>query len=409
MFQKLKENYTSIFKKYPALSKLALVSLMAEVGYSTVIPTLPLYFTQELKSSVSLFGFVIASYAFTETVLKVPSGYFADRIGRKIFITAGSIIPGVAIFSCVFLKNPYYFIPVWGLVGVAASFLWPNLIAKTSEIVKEEEKAHSLAVFNAAYMIGLCIGPPLGTIINKIFNFKAEDFHIFIFFLSSLFFIISGLIAFFYVPSEKPAPVSKIDSPLKNFIKDISKIFKMRFNLRIIFLISFLQMFAGGILSPVIIIYANNKIGISEEAIRMMFLPLGFFLAVFSLPVGKFVDRIGKIRSIKLSLLILSIVFYTVGFFKNIFILIFYVMIVGISVSFLIPAWLSIISREKEKGVAIGTAGTAQSIGFVLGPVFGGYLYEHIGIIYPFIFSAIVLTLCLVLNIIYLKEENNAK
>src|SRR3989304_590067 len=63
--------------------RVAVVIGLAELGFATIIPLLPLHLTERLGASVKLVGFVVAAFALTETFLKTAWGSVADRLGRR--------------------------------------------------------------------------------------------------------------------------------------------------------------------------------------------------------------------------------------------------------------------------------------------------------------------------------------
>src|SRR5229473_1310914 len=61
-----------LFRRHPALLRLALLALLAELGYAIIVPTLPLYLSEALKTPDRLIGWIVTAFAVVETILQGP-------------------------------------------------------------------------------------------------------------------------------------------------------------------------------------------------------------------------------------------------------------------------------------------------------------------------------------------------
>jgi DHA1 family multidrug resistance protein-like MFS transporter len=97
-------------------------------------------------------------------------------------------------------------------------------------------------------------------------------------------------------------------------------------------------------------------------------------------------------------------------------------MLLGIGFVFAMPAWLAFvsdISAPRLRGTVIGALGTAQGIGAVIGTALGSHLYTNVSIrllgvhisshYAPFFISAIALTLCFCLVLVFIKDGDNRR
>lgn len=403
LFKKIKSTYLSIFAEHPQLIYISVISFLAELGYSIIIPTLPLYLVEGLKAKVILVGLTIGAYALSETIFKIPCGILGDRIGRKWVILLGAFIPGVCFFFMIYIKNPYHFIPLWAVAGFGAAALWPGIIAYLSDIVPPEKRATALSVFNMCYMIGLGVGPPLGVLLNLYFTFRGSNFHLFTFFLAGILLFLSFFLIMIKIKNVRPL------SSTKYSLKNIMDYIRMHPDILSVTLVAFLFMFSGSIVAPVVIIYAKQDIGLSEELIRMLFLPVAIFLAVAAIPIGKFSDKLGKKRALIIGLLIIGVVMIVATEFKTLPSLILLIGMLGVGYGFVLPSWLalvSMVSPKETKGFTVGIAGTGQSFGFILGPVVGAHLWDTFGHKIPFVISGGLLLGCAaVVYLIFRRQD----
>ena len=151
-----------LFRRHPALLRLALLALLAELGYAIIVPTLPLYLSEGLRAPDRLIGWVVTAFAVVETVLQGPFGALGDRIGRKPLIVGGLALSALTPLLMSFIRAPLLFIPLRALDGGGSAALWPAVLATVGDDVGEADRATGMALFNVTYMIGLGLGPPLG-------------------------------------------------------------------------------------------------------------------------------------------------------------------------------------------------------------------------------------------------------
>ena len=122
----------------------ALIVGLAELGFATVIPLLPLHLTERLGASVKLVGAVVASFALVETVFKTAWGSLADRIGRRPTMIAGLVLSSLAPLIMSVLRVPALFIPLRLVDGIGSSALWPAASAIIADTSPRERRATAM-------------------------------------------------------------------------------------------------------------------------------------------------------------------------------------------------------------------------------------------------------------------------
>ncbi len=136
---------------------------------------------------------------------------------------------------------------------------------------------------------------------------------------------------------------------------------------------------------------------LSDQLIGLIFLVLVLAVAIASVPGGRLADRIGRPRTVAWGM-----VFASAGMWMlplagegHIAILGVTALLLGGSYAVSSPAWLALMSETAppgSTGLVMGASETAQGAGFVVGPVLGGLLYDHLGPRAPFVGSALLLT-----------------
>src|SRR3990170_3609800 len=142
--------------------RVAVVIGLAELGFATVIPLLPLHLTERLGASVKMVGFVVAAFALTETILKTAWGSVADRLGRRPMIITGLVVSSIAPLLMSVLRQAGLFTPLRVIDGAGSSALWPAASAIIADTTPPHRRATAMGALNMFFLAGLAFGPTLG-------------------------------------------------------------------------------------------------------------------------------------------------------------------------------------------------------------------------------------------------------
>ncbi len=86
------------------------------------VPILPVYAEDVKGASLEVVGLVVASYGFTQLLLRIPFGLWSDHVGRrKIFVAGGLLLSIGSGLGLAAAANPAFLIAFRGLSGVAAA------------------------------------------------------------------------------------------------------------------------------------------------------------------------------------------------------------------------------------------------------------------------------------------------
>lgn len=151
---------------------------------------------------------------------------------------------------------------------------------------------------------------------------------------------------------------------------------KNKASLSIIFLTVFIDLMGFGILIPLLPTFASKSLNISDFGI-------GIIIAVYSLMqflssplLGRVSDRIGR-RPIILVSLLLTAASYVIFSFAHSFLLLFVSRLLagfGGSNIGVAQAYIADITAKKDRAKGMGIIGAAFGLGFVFGPIIGGFL-----------------------------------
>lgn len=127
--------------------------------YRTILnPLLPLLKTEFGIESDATIGLISTAYFFGYTVMQIPSGILADKVGRKkimipgfLLFAIGPILIGVTpIFSLVIVASV--------IAGIGSGAYYGTAYATSSETIPEEKRGFSTAIINSGSAVGMTIG-----------------------------------------------------------------------------------------------------------------------------------------------------------------------------------------------------------------------------------------------------------
>lgn len=117
------------------------------------IPTLPVYVKKKTES-LSLVGFVLASYGIWQVIIRFPLGIASDRVGRrKPFILAGLILSGLGAWIMGVAKGASGLALGRSLSGFAAS-TWVTLLVFFNGMFPPEDAVRATSMLTLVHSLG---------------------------------------------------------------------------------------------------------------------------------------------------------------------------------------------------------------------------------------------------------------
>ena len=154
---------------------------------------------------------------------------------------------------------------------------------------------------------------------------------------------------------------------------------KKKASLSVIFLTVFIDLMGFGILIPILPTFATKELGVSDFGI-------GLVIGIYSLTqfilnpiLGKVSDKIGRRPIILATLLITASSYIMFSFATSFIYLLLSRMLAGLGGSNIgvAQAYIADITSDEERSKGMGLIGAAFGLGFVFGPMIGGFLSEY--------------------------------
>ncbi len=362
------------------------------VAFSLVFPLLPLYAKLYHASDFTI-GLLGASFAFTQLLFAPLWGAFSDKYGRKPIIAVG-LLGAAASFLLFGLAGNLATLFISRLLqGIFSGASIPAARAFVADITEPKERIREMGRIGASLASGVILGPVIGGMLaekNLAFPFFGAALVAFLCFLFVLLFLPESLrvkngqtIAF---KQELLASFLRIRWGIKNSLMPL-------------FLLSFLWSFAISAYQIAVPLVGVEKFHISLGGTGVLFTILGSINAFIQFfLISKIATALGERQSIVAGLALMALGFATIPFLPSQLTLLYLITaVIGVGSAISRPVITALLSKETSEGqgVTMGTSGAFESLGHLIGPLVGGFLFAF-GIAIPFLFSGGVIIAMLI-------------
>ncbi|MCB4747131.1 MAG: MFS transporter [Sulfurovum sp.] len=351
---------------------LSLVVALRFFGLFIVLPVLSIYALDMKGATPFLAGLVVGGYALTQALFQVPFGLMSDKIGRKktllvgllIFI-AGSIIS--ALSDSIYMLLIGRFLQGAGAIGSVVS-------AMVADLVKEEERAHAMAILGGTIAMSFAAAMIIAPIVGG--NWGIDK----LFWLTAALSIVSIGVLFTAVP--QPPKIIHSYSEREAKTTDVFKD-KALVRMYITFLFHSSIMMMAFYIIPLVLTRSIDLGGFGWEKSELwkVYFPAMIFGFIAMAPAAILGEKYNKGKLI----FIISIIFTFLGFIAMGFASKAWIFVMGVVLFFigfnmfepLLQSFVAKFAKVHQKGAALGVANTFAYIGIFFGGLLSGWVMQH--------------------------------
>lgn len=164
---------------------------------NTYIPIITPYL-ESININASTIGLIMGASGLTQILLQFPLGLLSDSLNkRKVFVILGLLLSALSSLGMFFTENPYVFMILRGLTGIAGSS-WVIMTILFSSYFTKNESGGKISFLTAANNIGQLVAMLTAGIIATIFSYTGT-------FLAGAIVGITGTILSFFIKENKVA------------------------------------------------------------------------------------------------------------------------------------------------------------------------------------------------------------
>ncbi len=347
---------------------LSLIIGMRFFGLFVVMAVLSAYAHDLPGATPMLIGLAVGGYALTQAALQVPFGVLSDKIGRKKTILIGLLI--FALGSLIAGMSDDIYMLLLGRFLQGAGAIGSVIIAMISDHVREEERAHAMAVMGMVIALAFTAAMVIGPIIGGFDGGVAA-----LFYLTAGMALLSIILLFTVVP--EPPTITHTFAEEEAKVKDVFKD-KDLVRMYITFLFHSSTMAIAFFLIPLML---KTKFDLPLGDFWKVYLPAVIFGILAMGPAAVFGEKYNKGKEVFLiSIGFIAAAFLLMGFSSNIWL--FGTGVVFFFIGFnmfepLLQSFVSKFAKASQKGAALGVANTFAYVGMGVGATLAGKIFEY--------------------------------
>jgi multidrug resistance protein len=383
------------------MAVLMAVAFVDMIGLMLVLPLLALY-AQRLHADPTTIGILTASFPVAQLLASPVWGRVSDRYGRRPALLVGLTASAIAyvIFGfagALWLLFVSRFVQGLGggTTGVAQAYV--------ADTMPPHERAKALGWLSAATSLGVVIGPVIGSFAARAGG-AAPGLVAAGLCLCNVGFAWKWLPESRVLPSQVttaqgyvvPPPVPR---PVRRAVWDVIR-HPGRPAARLIWIYA-VAMLAYNSTPAVFTLYLSWRFGIGVTNIGWFFTVFGGVgVLMRAFVVGPVNDRLGEVRTMRLGAVLYALGYALLPLASSAPLFLLFQVFLPLGTALLFPANSALVSHrtdQHEFGLMMGVQQAMRGVASVIGPIWAGFAYQHLGPSVPFYACAVIIACALLL------------
>jgi multidrug resistance protein len=354
------------------------------LGFGIIIPLLPFY-AESFGASAFTIGLLGTSFSLMQFLFSPIWGRWSDRIGRKPIILVG-LMGSCLSYLALALAFSLPMVFLARIIGGIAGANIPTAQAYIADVTTQENRAKGMGMVGAAFGLGFIFGPAIGGLLS---HFSPQ---------TPMWFA-SALCLANFVAAWLLLPESRVVS---DDTKHLGRMEAFRHALAkptliIVLAVYFLVTMAFSWFEATFALFSEATFGYKAATIGFVFTFIGIVLSIVQgVLVGRVVKRIGERRLIPMAITAIALGIGLLPLAWNVVTLLGALGVLAVGMGFNSPACSSMVSRlssADDQGGILGLASSIASLGRVIGPAFGGFLYDAYGSRNTYLSAAVLMAM----------------
>lgn len=321
------------------LIPLSLSMLLVGSSVGVLNPVMP-FIVKSLGLTTGQYGMVVSSFGFAKMIGNVPSAIFAEKYGRKPFMVNSLLLIGSAVGGISIASSLEHLIACRLLTGFGVAALSTSATLVIADISTPRNRASQMAPIMSAFAAGMCVGPAIGGELADSLGVRPSFAVVGLSYMAIAVFNslllsetkrkelpigASGIPSYLFLdgklpwankeytinqssPSENEGRSKKSSSLLTSMVTEMKEVFSQQVDLlsdsrmRNIVIINgcYMLALAGSQMTLLPLLLTSSEFGdaMNASSVGSVYMGMSLVQVIANPVVGKFVDRVGKRKSI---------------------------------------------------------------------------------------------------------------
>jgi len=377
--------------KLPPLIIVFVTVFIDLLGFGIIIPLLPFY-AETFGATAFTVGLLATSFSLMQFVFAPIWGRVSDRIGRRPIILIGLLGSCLAYLGFGLANTLVALFAARIFAGIAGANI-PTAQAVVADLTTPENRAKGMGMIGAAFGLGFIFGPAIGGFLSR-YGYSVPAF-----FASGL--SLANFAAAWFLLPETLKPEHRAVERVGRL--DALRAAVARPHLPLLLVIGFLVVGAFSSFEATFALFAERTYAFHASTIGYVFAFVGIILVIVQgFLVGKVVKRIGEHHIVPASLALVAIGLLMIPATRSVAALLVANGVMAVGMGFNNPALMSLVSRysaAEDQGGVMGLTQSLNSLARIVGPMWGGFAFDHLGVGMPYISGAVVMGVAAALSI----------
>jgi multidrug resistance protein len=370
-----------VARQRSSLAIIFVTVLIDLLGFGIVLPLLP-YYAHQFHASGIAAGALIAVYSAMQLVCAPLWGQWSDRIGRRPVILVSLAGSTLSYFLFAMADGIGLLFVSRILAGVAGANI-PVAQAFIADSTSERDRPRGMGLIGAAFGLGFVFGPAIGGLLAQ-YGHHAPG-------LAATIICALNLIAAFWRLPESLAPEHRQRRRASHPLRHARQALR-RPHLALPLGLFAAVVFSFSTMETTLSLLCASAYGMSPSHIYWLFGYMGLMTTLMQGGlIGRLSRRAGEARLVVVGSALLAVGLGAAPFTPPVLPLLMALGAVAFGQGVSSPILASLISKvspASERGVTLGVSQSLGSLARILGPIWGGVLFDVAGPAGPYVTTA---------------------
>jgi multidrug resistance protein len=361
------------------------------IGFGIIIPLSP-FLARRFNASAFEVGLLLSIYSVMQFIFSPMWGALSDRIGRRPVILISLFGGALSYIAFGFAGDLWLLFVARALAGMFGGNI-STAHAYIADVTKPEERSKGMGLIGAAFGIGFIFGPLLGAGLGIVGQKLGSEPPLGMGFSAlgaAALCLCNFGFAYFNLKESLPPEKRKKTTVRRHRLKEIAH-HLMRPQSGALMFVFFLSGLAMAQMESMLFPFVADVFGWGLEISSYGFAYVGVLMAFTQgFLIRKAMPKFGERKTLLIGLLLFALSLFAIPIASSAVLLGAVMTILAIGNGFMRPPNLGLISiatPHDEQGAAMGVTNSLASLGRILGPIIGGFLYERVSKGAPFVFA----------------------